>query len=106
MAGPKPALYTSAVTVVGFICLALSATAVGLPIWGHFEYLAGGWDSEKGYFGPFRTCKKLNYGREVCGDFHFRPHGNFCLLFFMKKCFKILPFLYHCVQWEFISVAF
>lgn len=94
MAGPKPALYTSAVTVVGFICLALSATAVGLPIWGHFEYLAGGWDSEKGYFGPFRTCKKLNYGREVCGDFHFRPHGNFCLFFFMKKCFKILPFLY------------
>lgn len=76
MAGPKPALYASTVTAVGFICLALSATAVGLPIWGYFEYIAGGWDSERGYFGPFRTCKKLNYGREICGDFNFRPHGN------------------------------
>lgn len=83
MAGPKPALYASGVTVLGFICLALSATAVGLPIWGYFEYLSGGWDSEKGYFGPFKTCKKLNYGREVCGDFHFKPHGNF--LYFTKK---------------------
>lgn len=74
MAGPKPAMYASTVTAVGFVCLALSATAVGLPIWGYFEYIAGGWDSERGYFGPFRTCKKLNYGREVCGDFNFRPH--------------------------------
>jgi hypothetical protein len=74
MAGPKPALYASCVTVLGFICFALSATAVGLPIWGYFENLTGGWNLEHGYFGPFKTCKKLNYGREVCGDFQFRPH--------------------------------
>ncbi|KAJ6635045.1 hypothetical protein Bhyg_13627, partial [Pseudolycoriella hygida] len=74
MAGPKPALYASAVTVVGFVCLAISATAVGLPVWGYFEFISGGWDTEKGYFGPFRTCKKLNYGREICGDFNFKPN--------------------------------
>lgn len=97
MAGPKPALYASGVTVVGFICLALSATAVGLPIWGHFEYLSGGWDTEQGYFGPFRTCKKLNYGREVCGDFNFKPNGNFCHNL-IRKCFEAhLMFL--SLQW-------
>ena len=75
MAQPKPALYAAGVTSLGFICLALAATAVGVPIWGYYESAAGGWDSERGYFGPWKVCKKLNYGREVCGDFRFRPSG-------------------------------
>jgi hypothetical protein len=31
------ALYSSGVACLGFICFALGATAVGLPLWGYFE---------------------------------------------------------------------
>lgn len=82
MAQPKPALYAAAVTGLGFVSLALAAAAVGIPIWGYFENLGGGWEAERGYFGPWKTCKKLNYGRELCGDFRFRPPGKFnCNIF-------------------------
>lgn len=73
MAQSRPALYAAAVTGLGFVCLAVAAAAVGIPIWGYYEYLQGGWDGERGYFGPWKVCKQLNYNREVCGDFRFRP---------------------------------
>lgn len=78
MAGPKPALYSAGVTCLGFASLALAATAVGLPIWGNFESLGGGWEADRGYFGPWKVCKVLSYGREICGreDFRFRPSGK------------------------------
>lgn len=77
MAQPKPALYAASVTGLAFVCLAMAAAAVGIPIWGYFENVnSGSWESERGYFGPWKTCKRLNYGRELCGDFRFRPSGN------------------------------
>lgn len=77
MAEPKPALYAAGVTCLGFICLALAATAVGLPIWGTFENQSGGWEAERGYFGPWTVCKTLSYGREICGreEFRFKTSG-------------------------------
>lgn len=75
MAQPKPALYAAGTTSLGFICLALAATAVGVPIWGYFDNPSGGWNSERGYFGPWKVCKKLGYGRETCGEFRFKPLG-------------------------------
>lgn len=68
MAEPKPALYAAGVTALGFICLALACLTAFVPAWGNYEDSYGGYQSERGYFGPFRVCKKLNYGREVCGD--------------------------------------
>lgn len=76
MAQPKPALYAAGVTSLGFICLAVAASAVGIPIWGYFESKTGGWDAEQGYFGPWKVCKKLNYGREICGEYRFKPSGE------------------------------
>uniref|UniRef100_U5EPU8 Putative conserved plasma membrane protein n=1 Tax=Corethrella appendiculata TaxID=1370023 RepID=U5EPU8_9DIPT len=68
MANSNPAIYAAGVTCLGFICFALSATAVGLPIWAYFESGYGSsWDSDRGYFGPWRVCKQLNYNREKCG---------------------------------------
>lgn len=67
MAGNNSALYAASVTALGFICFALSATAIGLPIWGYFDSPRGGWDSDRGYFGPWKVCKELNYNREKCG---------------------------------------
>lgn len=47
-----------------------------LPIWGHFEDRQGGYQAERGYFGPWKVCKKLSYGREICGDrFRFQVSG-------------------------------
>uniref|UniRef100_A0A1L8D9Y5 Uncharacterized protein n=1 Tax=Nyssomyia neivai TaxID=330878 RepID=A0A1L8D9Y5_9DIPT len=66
MAG-KPALYAAGVTCLGFVCLAIAATAVGLPIWGYFDNPIGGWETDRGYFGPWQVCKQLTYGREKCG---------------------------------------
>lgn len=78
MAQPKPALYAAGLTSLGFICLAVAASAVGIPIWGYFENSNGReWDGERGYFGPWKVCKQLNYGREICGNFRFRPSGMF-----------------------------
>lgn len=78
MAENKPALYAAGVTCLGFICFALAATAVGLPEWATFEMPAeyGGYrDSDSGYFGPWRVCKRILYNREKCGNevSRFRP---------------------------------
>lgn len=75
MAPPKP-IYATIVFVFGCFCLVLGCIALFLPIWGHFEDRHGGYQSERGYFGPWKVCKKLNYGREICGDrFRFQVSG-------------------------------
>ncbi|XP_060530507.1 uncharacterized protein LOC132704503 [Cylas formicarius] len=66
MADAKP-LYSTCVAVLGFVCFVVGATAVGIPMWGYFDTLYDGSDSEKGYFGPWKTCKWLLYNREKCG---------------------------------------
>lgn len=84
MAAPKPILYATGVTVLCFICLVLACITLFLPIWGYFEDRYGGYQAERGYFGPWKVCKKLNYGREVCGDrFRFQVSGNKCCCFLL-----------------------
>uniref|UniRef100_A0A182NMB8 Uncharacterized protein n=1 Tax=Anopheles dirus TaxID=7168 RepID=A0A182NMB8_9DIPT len=64
MAGIKPNIYAVIVTLVGFLCLVISATAVGVPVWAYYE---GRGMEDRGYFGPWRKCQQ--YGnRERCGD--------------------------------------
>lgn len=76
MAAPKPVLYATGVTICGFVCLILACTTLFLPYWGHFEDRHGGYSAERGYFGPWKVCKKLNYNREICGDrFRFQVSG-------------------------------
>lgn len=78
MATPRP-IYATGVTIFGFICLALGCTALFLPV-GNFEDRYGSYQAEKGYFSPFKVCKKLNYGREICGDrFRFQVSGSMLL---------------------------
>ncbi|KAJ1531047.1 hypothetical protein ONE63_005877 [Megalurothrips usitatus] len=36
-AGTGKALYSTAVACLGFVCFAIGATAVGLPLWGYFD---------------------------------------------------------------------
>uniref|UniRef100_A0A1B6DRN9 Uncharacterized protein n=1 Tax=Clastoptera arizonana TaxID=38151 RepID=A0A1B6DRN9_9HEMI len=62
------ALYSTGVACLGFASFALAATAVALPLWGHFENPGAGLGGESGYFGPFQLCKELLYGRTKCGD--------------------------------------
>lgn len=62
----KKALYSTCVAVLGFICFVVGATAVGLPMWGYFDTPNGGFGGERGYFGPWKTCKYLGYNRERC----------------------------------------
>lgn len=77
MATPKPILYATGVTVLGFICFILSCTTLFVPVWGYFEDRHGGYQAERGYFGPWKVCKKLNYGREICSDrFRFQVSGE------------------------------
>lgn len=76
MAGPRPIVYATCVTCLGFVCLILACTTIFLPIWGTYEDRYGGYQAERGYFGPFKVCKKLNYHREICGEgFRFRVSG-------------------------------
>lgn len=84
MVEPKPILYATAVTICGFVCLALACTTLFLPIWGHYEdRYGGGLQNDRGYFGPWKVCKKLNYGREICGDrFRFQVSGMFYVFSF------------------------
>ncbi|EFA01532.2 uncharacterized protein LOC656681 [Tribolium castaneum] len=67
MAEVKP-LYSTCVAVLGFICFVVGATAVGIPMWGYFDNLGGHGNEERGYFGPWKTCKLLLYNRERCGN--------------------------------------
>lgn len=74
----KPALYAAGVTCLGFVCFALSATAIGLPTWGYYGSVSSYYDQNNGYFGPWRTCKRLQYNREKCGDdMGFTPSSEF-----------------------------
>lgn len=76
MTSHKP-IYATGVIIFGLVCLVLGCIALLLPIWGHFEDRSGGYQVERGYFGPFKICKKLNYGRETCGDrFRFQVSGS------------------------------
>uniref|UniRef100_A0A182K069 Uncharacterized protein n=1 Tax=Anopheles christyi TaxID=43041 RepID=A0A182K069_9DIPT len=70
MAGIKPNVYAVIVTSVGFLCLVISATAVGVPVWAYYE---GRGIEDRGYFGPWQKCQVLSY-RERCGDIgRFKP---------------------------------
>lgn len=35
------ALYSAVVAFLGFVCFAISAVTVGMPLWGYFENLQG-----------------------------------------------------------------
>ncbi|XP_063911673.1 uncharacterized protein LOC135128637 [Zophobas morio] len=76
MAEVKP-LYSTCVAVLGFICFVVGATAVGIPMWGYFDTPSArpGSDEERGYFGPWKTCKLRLYNRVWCGaeTSRFRP---------------------------------
>lgn len=41
MAKNKTALYVAGLTCLGFLCFALAAVAIGIPLWGYFENLSG-----------------------------------------------------------------
>lgn len=72
MAGLKPNIYALLVTCLGFLCLVISATAVGVPIWAYYDSRGG---EDRGYFGPWQKCQVLTY-RERCGDVvRFQPSG-------------------------------
>lgn len=98
MAVIAPSIYAAIVTCLGFACFALSATAIGLPVWARFRSYGGnvcanfpnefiihtftllqtGFE-DYGYFGPWKTCRQLVYSyREKCGPevSHFRPSGR------------------------------
>ncbi|XP_059490256.1 uncharacterized protein LOC132205304 [Neocloeon triangulifer] len=76
-------VYTTIVATLGFICFTVAAIAVGLPLWGYFDNPDVGFGfginkaSEKGYFGPWKVCQELLYGRERCGTAisSFQPIG-------------------------------
>lgn len=73
MAGLKPNIYALLVTCLGFLCLVISATAVGVPIWAYYDSRGG---EDRGYFGPWQKCQVLSY-RERCGDVvRFQPSGK------------------------------
>ncbi|KAL7734562.1 hypothetical protein ACLKA6_010874 [Drosophila palustris] len=61
-------LYVAGVTCLGFVCFALASVAIGIPIWGYYDSPSGGYDYDRGYFGPFKVCKQLTYNREKCGN--------------------------------------
>ncbi|KAH8315729.1 hypothetical protein KR059_012810 [Drosophila kikkawai] len=64
----KSTLYAAGVTCLGFVCFALASVAIGIPIWGYYDSRSGGYDFDRGYFGPFKVCKQLTYNREKCGN--------------------------------------
>ncbi|KAH8296159.1 hypothetical protein KR054_002386 [Drosophila jambulina] len=64
----KSTLYAAGVTCLGFVCFALASVAIGIPIWGYYDSRSGGYDFDRGYFGPFKVCKQLTYNREKCGS--------------------------------------
>ncbi|CAB3379395.1 Hypothetical predicted protein [Cloeon dipterum] len=76
-------VYTTIVATLGFICFTVAAIAVGLPLWGYFDNPESGFGygvnkgGERGYFGPWKVCQELLYGREKCGTAisQFRPIG-------------------------------
>lgn len=62
-----------------------------------FFFVTAGNGAESGYFGPWRTCKYLQYGRERCGrdESRFRPSSKQLLSRFSRstELSSILAFL-------------
>ncbi|XP_046622948.1 uncharacterized protein LOC124306370 isoform X1 [Neodiprion virginianus] len=56
------------VLAVGVLALVLQSAAAATPTWGYFSNPDAGSAAENGYFGPWRQCKQLLYGRERCGS--------------------------------------
>ncbi|KAK2579759.1 hypothetical protein KPH14_011098 [Odynerus spinipes] len=52
---------------LGVLAVVLQSAATATPTWGYFNN-PDGTAAEKGYFGPWRQCKLLLYGRERCGQ--------------------------------------
>ncbi|XP_015593208.1 uncharacterized protein LOC107266826 [Cephus cinctus] len=52
---------------LGILAVVLQAAATATPQWGYFSNPDAGSVFEKGYFGPWRQCKFLEYSRERCG---------------------------------------
>ncbi|XP_054006621.1 uncharacterized protein LOC128891250 isoform X2 [Hylaeus anthracinus] len=50
------------------LAVVLQSAATATPTWGYFTNPDAGSAAEKGYFGPWRQCKLLLYGRERCGQ--------------------------------------
>ncbi|KAH0956692.1 hypothetical protein HN011_007414 [Eciton burchellii] len=50
------------------VALVVQSAATATPTWGYFTNPDAGTAAEKGYFGPWRQCKLLLYGREWCGQ--------------------------------------
>ncbi|KAF7388474.1 hypothetical protein HZH68_012416 [Vespula germanica] len=50
------------------LAVVLQSAATATPAWGYFTNPDAGTAAEKGYFGPWRQCKFLLYGRERCGQ--------------------------------------
>ncbi|XP_066991690.1 uncharacterized protein [Anabrus simplex] len=75
MACNSKALYSTAVASLGFVCFAVGATAVGLPLWGYFDSPDIGGFGDRGYFGPWQLCQERQFNRVVCGPTasRFRP---------------------------------
>ncbi|XP_033211940.1 uncharacterized protein LOC117169598 [Belonocnema kinseyi] len=69
--GQKRALAARASSMalaVALVAVVLQSAVTALPTWGYFSNTDVGSGSEKGYFGPWRQCKYLLYGREKCGE--------------------------------------
>ncbi|XP_050583206.1 uncharacterized protein LOC126918829 [Bombus affinis] len=53
---------------LSILALVLQSVTTATPTWGYFTNPDAGSAAEKGYFGPWRQCKLLLYGRERCGQ--------------------------------------
>ncbi|XP_014255018.1 uncharacterized protein LOC106669796 [Cimex lectularius] len=60
--------YSTAVSALGLLCFALATAALAIPLWGYYQNPEVGPSAERGYFGPWTTCKYLLYDRKKCGD--------------------------------------
>ncbi|XP_043274157.1 uncharacterized protein [Venturia canescens] len=76
--GEKRALaarVASGALALGVLAVVLQSAATATPAWGYYTNPDAGNAAENGYFGPWRQCKLLLYGRERCeqGSSRFRP---------------------------------
>ncbi|XP_076760072.1 uncharacterized protein LOC143428814 [Xylocopa sonorina] len=53
---------------LSILAVVLQSATTATPTWGYFTNPDAGSAAEKGYFGPWRQCKLLLYGRERCGQ--------------------------------------
>ncbi|XP_014205098.1 uncharacterized protein LOC106636995 [Copidosoma floridanum] len=54
--------------ILGGLACVLQTAAAGTPTWAYFHNPDASTTAERGYFGPWRQCKLLLYGRERCGQ--------------------------------------